>query len=175
MLMPGGQSQFDRQAVRVDHGMDLGGQPTSGSAKFFVGAMLDACGVLMRPDNRAVDHLNLCIFAMRDGSQDAVPDARTSPPHEPVVAGRVGAVSLWQIPPRCSRPQDPEDAIQDPSVVHTRDASRLAGQDRFDETPLGVSEGIAHSDCSFSELESRRQAFVQCLLRRRDQTLRAAA
>jgi hypothetical protein len=138
MMMPGRQSLFDRQAVRVDHGMDLGGQPTAGPAKFFGCAMFDACGVLVRPDNRTVDYLNVSIFSMRDGSKDTVPDARTSPPHEPVVASRVGAISLWQIPPRRSRPQYPEDAVQNPPIIDARDALRLTGQDRFDETPLGV-------------------------------------
>ena len=76
------------------------------------GATPDASGVLARPDDRAVDHLDVGIFSMRDGSQDPVPDARTSPSHEAVVAGRVRAVSLWPVAPRRSRPQHPKDAIQ---------------------------------------------------------------
>lgn len=38
--------------------------------------MLYACGALVRPDNRAVDNLNLGTVAMRNGGQDAVSNAR---------------------------------------------------------------------------------------------------
>jgi len=100
--------------------MDLCRQPTTAPAKILCSAMLDACCVLMSPDNRAVELLNLCMVTVRDGGQDAIPDTRASPPHEPVVAGHVGAVSLWQIPSRRSRPRDPEVAIQDTPVVHAQ-------------------------------------------------------
>ncbi len=129
MLMTGFQSQFDRQAIHIDHCMDLGRQPATLPATPFVGAMLDACGMLVRPDNRAVDHLNAGIVAMRNRDQDAVPNARASSRHEPVVAGRVGAISLWVVAPRRSRSQDLKDAVQHPPVVHARDPSRLIGRD----------------------------------------------
>lgn len=75
--------------------MDLGGQPTAGPAQILGVGMIDTCGVLVGADNRAVDHLDVSIFSVRNGSQDPIPDTGTSPSHKPGVAGRVRAVSLW--------------------------------------------------------------------------------
>lgn len=121
--------------------------------------------MLVRPDSRAVDHLNIGIAPMRDGSQDAAPDDRTTPPHEVVVADRVGTSLLRQVPPWRLRPQVPDDSVQNPPIVDTSNTSGLARQDRLDKTPRDVGEGIALSEGSFSELESRQESLPRERLR----------
>lgn len=154
--------------------MDLCRQPSARAANFFGSAMLDAGSVLMSPDNRTIDHLSIGIFSMRDGCQDPVPDTRASPTHEPVVADRVRSVSLRQVASRCSRPQYPKNAVQNPPIIHTRNPSGLPGEDRFDEAPLGVRKGVAHVDCSFPEFESRQVSLVQGLPLHQNPTTRSA-
>jgi hypothetical protein len=46
--------------------------------------------------------------------------------------------------PWCPRSQDPEDAIQDPTVVHPWDTAWLVRQPRPDRSPIMVAEFIAH-------------------------------
>ena len=48
------------------------------------------------------------------------------------------------IAPRCSRSKDPEDAIDEATVVHARNATRLVGQHRLDGVPFTIGELIAH-------------------------------
>jgi hypothetical protein len=64
--------------------------------------MFDACRVLVRPNDRAVDRLNSRIIVMRDSIEDAIPDASGTPSDEPIVAGRVGAIVIRQVTPRCA-------------------------------------------------------------------------
>ena len=65
------------------------------------------------------------------GSSKCVYDAAldTSPPPtaEAVVVCGVRTKLLGQITPRCSRAQDPEDAIEDTTVVEPRNPTRLVG------------------------------------------------
>jgi hypothetical protein len=149
MLLTAGDCDVERQTIGVDHGVDFGRQPSAGASKFFAGAILSATRVLMGTDYRAVDHLHLSIVPMRDGSQDTIPDACATPTHEPFVAGGIGAVTLGQITPWCSRPQDPKDAVQDTPVIHTRDTSRLARKDWANQPPFGIGESVSHVKGSF--------------------------
>ena len=70
--------------------------------------------------------------------------ARSSPANEAVVASGVRTEVVWQIAPRCSRSQDPEDTIEDTTVVHPRHAAWFVGQHRSDGSPLIVGEFVAH-------------------------------
>lgn len=69
----------------------------------------------------------------------------SSPPptNEAVVAGGVRTKHIGQITPRCSRAQDPEDAIEDMTVVHPRNAARHVRQHRLDGNPFMIGEFIA--------------------------------
>jgi hypothetical protein len=61
---------------------------------------------------------------------------------------------IWQVAPWCSGSQDPEDAIEDAPVVHPRHTTRLVRQHWLDDSPLLVSEFVAH-DSPRHGLESR--------------------
>src|SRR5215472_256980 len=78
------------------------------------------------------------------GVYDAAPDTSPPPADEPVVASGVWAKRHRQITPRCSRSQDPEDAIEDTSVVHPRNATWLVRQHRPYGSPFIVGEFVAH-------------------------------
>jgi hypothetical protein len=164
VLLAAGNHDVERQPVRIDHGVDFCRQPSTGTSKTFAYTVPDAARVLMCANDRAVDHLNFGIVPMRDGGQNTIPDPSMTPSNKSVVAGGIGAVALRQITPRRSRPQDPENAIEHPPVIHTRDTSRPARQDRANQPPFGVGWSVSHVQGSFSELESRRHAKLQCLL-----------
>src|SRR5438128_9347952 len=51
---------------------------------------------------------------------------------------------IRQIAPRCPGSQDPEDAIEDTTVVHPRNATRLVRQHRLDGNPFMIGEFVAH-------------------------------
>jgi hypothetical protein len=66
MLLTAEEYDLERQTVGINHGMDLGRQPSAGTPKIFSDAVLDAGRVLMSTDYSAVDHLDLSIIPMRD-------------------------------------------------------------------------------------------------------------
>src|ERR1700722_17393681 len=73
------------------------------------------------------------------------PRTRAPPPaHETAIAGRVRAKMIRQIAPRRPGSQDPEDAVEDTSVVHPRNATRLVRQHGLDGSPFIVGEFVAH-------------------------------
>ena len=53
-------------------------------------------------------------------------------------------VGFRQIAPRCARPQDPEDTIEDTPVVYAGDAAWFVREHRLDDAPFVVTELIAH-------------------------------
>jgi hypothetical protein len=96
----------------------------------------------MDADNGGVDHLNSGIMGSGKCVYDAAPDTSPPPADEPVVASGVWAKRHRQITPRCSRSQDPEDTIEDTSVVHPRNATWLVRQHRPYGSPFIVL--VAH-------------------------------
>src|SRR5215203_658750 len=92
----------------------------------------DAGPMLMHTDNRRVDHLDRSVMGASENVHDLGPDARSSPANEAIVSSGVRAEVVWQIAPRCSRSQDPEDTIEDTTVVHPRHAAWFVGQHRPD-------------------------------------------
>ena len=100
--------------------------------------------MLMHADNGGVDHLDSDIMGRGKCVYDAAPD--TSPPStdEAVVARGVWTKRLGQITPGCSGSQDPEDAIEDTTVVYPRNVTRLVRQHRLDGNPFIISEFVAH-------------------------------
>ena len=65
-------------------------------------------------------------------------------PAEPVVAGRVGSVAARKIR-QGRRPgtKDPENPIQNPTVIDTRHTTRLLRKDRLNHPPLENRQIIA--------------------------------
>src|SRR5579872_6135895 len=102
--------------------------------------------MLMHAHRGAVDHLHVAVVSGCDGSQNAVPDPSSSPPHKAVVAGGRGAELLRQRPPRRARPQDPEYPVQNPPVVYPRHAARLVRKQRRDHTPLEIAQFVTPHD-----------------------------
>jgi hypothetical protein len=65
----------------------------------------------------------------------------------------MGRSCVGQIAPWCSRSQDPEDAIEDTTVVRSSHAARLVRQHQLNGRPLVVGEFIAHdSSPQFGDL-----------------------
>ena len=104
-------------------------------------------GLLMSANGGAVDHLDFAIVRGGDGVHQPVPYACLPPSIEAVVTGCARAVALWQVAPRRTGSQHPEDAVQHAPVIDARHASRLVGQQRLDHAPLEVGQVIsAHAD-----------------------------
>src|SRR5436190_21832293 len=104
----------------------------------------DAGSMLMDADNGGVDHLDSGIMGSGKCVYDAAPDTSPPPADEAVIAGRVRAKMIRQIAPRCPGSQDPEDAVEDTSVVYPRNATRFVWQHRLDGKPFIVGEFVAH-------------------------------
>src|SRR5262249_7543117 len=100
--------------------------------------------MLMHADDRCVDHLHSSVMSAGERAHDLGPDARSSPANEAIVASGVWAELLRQVAPWRCRSQDPEDAVEDGTVVHPWHAARLVGQHRLDGSPLIVGEFVAH-------------------------------
>jgi hypothetical protein len=103
-----------------------------------------------------VDHLDSGIVGYGKCVYDAAPGASPAPADKTIIAGRVRAKMARQIAPRCAGSQDPEDAVEDTSVVYPRNATRLAWQHGLDGNPFIISEFVAHdSSLQFGSLNHR--------------------
>ena len=125
----------------------------------------------MHANNRSVDHLDRGIMGCSKCVYDAAPNTRPPPADETIVASGVRAKRLGQITPRCSGSQDPEDTIEDMTVVNPRDATRLVRQHGLDGNPFTIGEFVAHdSSPQFGSLNhrglARRNAYNQALVGR---------
>src|SRR3954451_14807300 len=98
----------------------------------------------MHAHNGCVDNLHRRVMGPRDRTHDRGPDTRPSPANETMVAGGVRTEVVRQVTPWRPGSQDPEDAIEDPAVIHSWHAARLAGQHRLDRGPFRVGEFVAH-------------------------------
>src|SRR5262245_42164482 len=98
----------------------------------------------MHADDRRIDHLHGGVMSAGQCAHDPGPYARSTPANEAGVAGSVGAEALRQIAPRRPRSQDPEDSIQDTTIVHSWNAARLVWRHRSNGRPLMISKFIAH-------------------------------
>src|SRR3954470_5173169 len=84
--------------------------------------------MLMDANNRGVDHLHSGIMGAGQCTHELCPHAPPSPADEAIVAGGVRAKLIRKITRWGARSQDPEDAIEDAAVIHSRHAPRLVGQ-----------------------------------------------
>jgi hypothetical protein len=105
------QCEPDRQAVGIDHRMNLAGQSPSRPTHRLFSVPDNARTVLMHADNGRVDHLHRGVMSRGECVHDLGPHARPSPANEAIVAGRVRTEDVRQIAPWRPRSQDPEDAI----------------------------------------------------------------
>ncbi|MGF6426517.1 hypothetical protein ABIE91_001737 [Bradyrhizobium elkanii] len=72
---------------------------------------------------------------------------------------RLQTPAFRQIAPRRSRSQDPENAIENATVVHSRNATRLVGRHRLEGGPIRNRRFIAHDSTPlFEGLNHRRPA-----------------
>src|ERR1700747_898585 len=98
----------------------------------------------MHADNRSVDHLHSRIVTCGKGFYDAAPYANPPPSNKAIVAGGVRTKVDWQVPPRRARSQDPEDAVENTPIIHSRHAARLIRQHRLNGRPFIIREFVAH-------------------------------
>ena len=96
----------------------------------------------MNTHHGGVDHLDIAVIGLRKRVHDAVPHTGLAPVDEAIVAGRVWAVAFRQVAPRCTRTQDPENAVQHPPVVNTWNTARLVRKKRFDDRPFEARQII---------------------------------
>src|ERR1039458_7877997 len=96
----------------------------------------DAGSVLMHTHDRRIDHLYCRIMSCGQCVHNLVPNARTSPTNKAIVAGRIGAKRLRQIAPWRTRTQDPKDAVEDTTVIHTGHTAWLTREERPDGGPF---------------------------------------
>ena len=52
-------------------------------------------------------------------------------------------------------PQDPEDAIEDAAVIHSRHAAQFIEQHRLDGSPFVIGKFVAHDSVPRSGIKSR--------------------
>ena len=74
-------------------------------------------GVLMHPDRRGGDHLDIAVVSSGDALQKPIPDAGFAPAVEAVRAGGVRAIARRNVRPGRARPKPPEDAVEDLPVI----------------------------------------------------------
>ncbi len=72
----------------------------------------------MHSDNRGVDHLDSGIVGSGKCVYNAAPDTSPPPADETVIASGIRAERLRQIAPRRARSQDPENTVEDTTVVY---------------------------------------------------------
>jgi len=102
--------------------------------------------MLMDAHRGAVKHLHFAVVGLADRGHDAVPNPGFAPPHKAVVAGCRRAVFLGQRPPRRACSQDPKNPIQNPPVIHPRNAARLIRQQRRNYTLFKIRQLIPLHD-----------------------------
>lgn len=84
----------------------------------------------MNAHDRRVDHLEFAVVSLDDGVDETVLHAGLPPVVE---VGRLGAIALQQVAPRFAQAQHPRNSVQDPPVVDSRNAARLAQKKRLDD------------------------------------------
>src|SRR5262249_46315936 len=104
----------------------------------------DAGTVLMHAHNGCVDHLHRDVMSAGECAHHLGPDARSSPANEAIVTSGVRTEVVGQVAPRRAGSQDPEDAIEDTTVIHPWDTAWFVWQHRPDGSPLMVGEFVAH-------------------------------
>jgi hypothetical protein len=80
--------------------------------------------MLVHAHDGRIYHLHRGVMFGSQGIHDPIPNASLPPANEAIIASRVWAKALWQIAPRCARPQDPKDAVENTPIIYTLHALR---------------------------------------------------
>ena len=113
--------------------------------------------LLVNAHRGRVDHLHFAAMSHNDGVHQLVPDARFQPAVEAVVNRRVRPISFRQINPGRAGPKMMKNAVQNPTVINPRNASRLVRLKWLDCPPLILGQVISpmcHVQSPVSEIES---------------------
>lgn len=90
-----------------------------------------------------------------DGIHHSVPHSGFLPSYEvAIVRSGCRDISLWQVAPRRTGSQHPEDAVQYATIIDTRNASRFVRQQWLDHEPLKIGQIISAHAAAESELRS---------------------
>ncbi len=148
------------KSIGVNNHVKLARKSAPRSANRLARAISNTSGKLVDAHHRGVDHLHRGIMCGGQCVHDACPDSCPPPTNEPIVAGRTRAIDVRKIAPRRTRPQYPEDAIENTPIIHTRHAARLVRQHHSNGAPFVVGKLISH-DCGRSQLEARS---ISCII-----------
>jgi hypothetical protein len=107
--------------------------------------------MLVRPNNRPIHEVHVPIEVARgirlllDGREDPIPDPGQAPAAEAAVHGGPPAIPLGQITPRGTRPELPQDPVQNPPMVLGRSPAGglLRRQQRRQPGPVALGELMA--------------------------------
>lgn len=94
----------------------------------------------MNANAGTVDHLDVAVMRGSNRIHDAIPYPGLCPTPEAVVAGCMGTITLGQVGPGGATAQHPENAVQNPSVIHPRNTPGLPGQNRLDHRPFEIAQ-----------------------------------
>jgi hypothetical protein len=91
-------------------------------------------------DVAGVDHEPLEIRLVDEFPKEVLPESLVSPSAETTVGVFPVPVVRWQIAPRSARSQDPEDGVEEESVVFGSSSplAFLSGEMRFKEFPVFI-------------------------------------
>jgi hypothetical protein len=116
--------------------------------------------MLMNPDRRRVDHLDVAVVSLGNRVQKPVPNARLAPAVEAVHAGRVRAVAGGDVSPGRARAQPPEDPVQHAPVIDARNPRGLFGNNGWITHHSKSVRSKRAMRSSFEALESGFDRFV---------------
>jgi hypothetical protein len=145
LALTGTQQGTDRLAAAVGAQVEFGGEAAAGATERLITAPFFAPAACWWAHRGAVDEVQTPVqVAARvglglHGGQEAVPDAAALPAPEAGVHTLPRPVPLWQIPPRRTGLQPPDDGVDHEPMVCGRSARLRA---------LGRQEGANRSHCA---------------------------
>jgi hypothetical protein len=122
LLVPlaGGEPEYHRLALALRTEMELGAEPASTASQCFISSAF-ACSrcMLMGTNHRPVDemkrpvHASMLVCSLLQSREELLPEPALLPGVKSVGDRTPGAIVLWQVAPRSSSSQNPQDAIED--------------------------------------------------------------
>jgi hypothetical protein len=125
MSMARRQDECHELAVAFGTDVDFGTEATLTPAKRFGSGVscVCACRMLMRPDDSPIHVVDVpielanAIRLLLDGRKETGPEARLAPAIKTAGNGAPGAIAFWQITPGDTGAEEPQDTVEDTSVV----------------------------------------------------------
>jgi hypothetical protein len=111
--------------------------------------------LLMRADDRRVDHQILVLRVLHQHGKYALPHPRLGPPGQSLMRTLPVAVALWQVLPVRRAPQHPHDAIRERAIIRRRTASiaSFPGQHPLNPAPLRRCQFVSTGHRSLLDLQ----------------------